>query len=125
MANKDRIELSLMGCYAGKQAIEVMGGDPDINDYQEPFVYLQMVEGCSYNVWRLTPEECDKVADLLKEHAVAIRAEYVAVTVADREKALKMWRNALPEIRDPEQRQDALGTIKNLERLIKAQSAQA
>ncbi len=62
------IQLSLMepGYDKNLKRIEILGFEPDIHDI--PGMYLQVVEGCGYQVYELTPDEARKLAsELLKE----------------------------------------------------------
>jgi len=123
LEGKTTFTLSLMEGYAGKCLIEVMRGGAE-GDSKEPLVYLQKVEGCGYDVWSLTPDECDQVADALKAQAAQARKDWGSVTLKDREEALHNWENALKETHDPVERQECVDTIKALRRLIAAQKAQ-
>jgi hypothetical protein len=59
-----RMPLSLMDCYAGKQQVEIMTSEQDGTN--EPLLYLQFVEGCGYDVYRLTMEEAFNIAEALR-----------------------------------------------------------
>lgn len=70
----DKVTLSRMDCYAGKFEAEASGHTPDIHD--EPGVYVQFIEGCGYDVYTLTPDEADTLADRIREAAAETRKAF-------------------------------------------------
>lgn len=53
---------------------ETMSFDPDIHDI--PGVYLQIVDGCGYTVYEMTPEEAETVAKMLIASAAETRKNF-------------------------------------------------
>jgi len=74
------LTLSQMDCYAGKMLAECMPFSPDI--HKEPGMYLQFVEGCGYHVYTLTPDEADKLAEMLRQTAEQSRREFASVNAS-------------------------------------------
>jgi len=75
--NRDHaFPLTLTTCYAGHWWVEVMPYSPDIHENDPPAMYLQFKEGCGYTPFSITPEEAERLADLLKAGAAAVRRAY-------------------------------------------------
>lgn len=69
----EKVILSLEDGYAGKRYVEIMDSCPENTSGSIPYLWFQFVEGCGYTDYRMTPDEADKVADMLKTAAERIR----------------------------------------------------
>ncbi len=65
------------GCY---RRAEVMPfsyePEPEFRSFEAPGVYLQFVEGCSYDVYSLTAVEAERLAEILLKAVAESRSEF-------------------------------------------------
>jgi hypothetical protein len=75
-SNRDHaFPLTLTKCYVGHWWVEVMPYSPRIHE-EGAGLYLQFKEGCGYTPFSITPDEADRLADLLKAGAAQARRAY-------------------------------------------------